>query len=74
MRGGPNELKTRLRATIAKLRGTVEHKNRELHQLRGDIPALVRVINQLNVENEQLRALANDSSDTVIQLPRRNTR
>ena len=73
-RGGPTELETRLRATIAKLRATIENKNQELHQLRADVPALVRVINQLTSENEQLRGQIDHPSDTVVQLTTRKAR
>jgi len=70
-RGGPLELETQLRATISKLRATIDNKNRELNQLRADIPALVRVINQLTMENQQLRDRIVDPSGNVIALPRR---
>lgn len=59
-RGGASELETQLRATIAKLKKTIANKNTELRQLRRDVPALVRVVNQLTLENQQLReALTN---------------
>jgi septal ring factor EnvC (AmiA/AmiB activator) len=70
-RGGPSELETRLRKTIAKLRATIDNKNRELKQLRADVPALVRVINQLMLENEQLRDELAERSDVVIAFPQR---
>jgi chromosome segregation ATPase len=70
-RGGPLELETRLRTTISKLRATIDNKNRELNQLRADVPALVRVINQLTMENQQLRDRIVDPSGNVIPLPRR---
>ena len=70
-RGGPLELETQLRATISKLRATIDNKNRELNQLRADVPALVRVINQLTMENQQLRDRIVDPSGNVIPLPRR---
>jgi AcrR family transcriptional regulator len=54
-RGGPSELETRLRETIAKIKATIQNKNRELNQLRADVPALIRVVNQLSLENHQLR-------------------
>ncbi len=55
-RGGPSEVEARLRKTIAKLRATSENKTGELNQLRADVPALVRVIQQPTIENQQLRA------------------
>jgi hypothetical protein len=43
-RGADNEDEARLRATIARLRKTIDGKNRELAQLRADVPALVRAV------------------------------
>jgi chromosome segregation ATPase len=45
----------RLRATIAQLRKTIASKNKELAQLRADVPALVRAVNQLTLELQQAR-------------------
>jgi septal ring factor EnvC (AmiA/AmiB activator) len=53
--GTDNEDEARLRATIARLRKTIDAKNRELAQLRADVPALVRAVSQLTLENQQLR-------------------
>jgi septal ring factor EnvC (AmiA/AmiB activator) len=53
--GADNEDEVRLRATIARLRKTIDGKNRELAQLRADVPALVRAVSQLTLENQQLR-------------------
>lgn len=72
-RGGPSEDETRLRATIAKLRVTVDNKNRELQRLRADVPALVRVVNQLTLENEQLRDQLAQPADVVIAFPNRRS-
>lgn len=55
-RGGASEDEARLRATIATLRKTIASKNKELAQLRADVPALVRAVNQLTMENQKLRA------------------
>ena len=44
-RGAPSEDETRLRATIARLKKTIEAKNSELAQARADVPALVRAVN-----------------------------
>lgn len=71
-RGGPSEDETRLRATIAKLRA-IDNKNRELQQLRADVPALVRVVNQLTLENEQLRDQLAQPTDVVIAFPKRHS-
>ena len=70
-RGGPSELETRLRKTISKLRVTSDNKTRELSQLRADVPALVRVVNQLTIENQQLRAQLAELPAAVIPIGRR---
>lgn len=54
-RGADNGDEARLRATIAKLRQTIDGKNRELAQLCADVPALVRAVNQLTLELQQAR-------------------
>jgi septal ring factor EnvC (AmiA/AmiB activator) len=54
-RGTDNEDEAGLRATIARLRQAIAAKNKELAQLRTDVPALVRAVNQLTLENQQLR-------------------
>jgi hypothetical protein len=64
-RGGPTELETRLRATIAKQNATIANKNRELRVLRADVPALIRIINQLTLENENFRGLAAGATDVI---------
>ena len=53
--GAASDDEARLRATIARLKKTIEGKNRELAQLRADVPALVRAVSQLTLENQQLR-------------------
>lgn len=65
-RGAPSEVETRLRATITALKKTIANKNAELAQLRADVPALVRAVNQLTLENQELReALANPSAQVI---------
>ena len=54
-RRADNGDEARLRATSAKLRQTIAGKNRELAQLRADVPALVRAVNQLTLELQQAR-------------------
>jgi uncharacterized coiled-coil DUF342 family protein len=54
-RGATQDVEARLHATVVKLKETITNKNKELKQLRADIPALVRTINQLTLENQQLR-------------------
>ena len=70
-RGAPSEDETRLRATIARLKKTIEVKNRELAQARADVPALVRAVNQLTLENQQLRDAQSrrDHSGVVVPFP-----
>jgi seryl-tRNA synthetase len=66
--GADNEDEVRLRATITKLRQTIAGKNRELAQLRADVPALVRAVSQLTLENQQLRD-ARAAGGSVIPFP-----
>jgi hypothetical protein len=70
-RGSENGDETRLRAIIAKLRKTIANNNKELAQLRADVPALVRVVNQLTLENQRLCDMRADSDGNVIPFPRR---
>ena len=70
-RGADNGDEARLRATIAKLKQTIAAKNKELTQIRGDVPALVRVVNQLTLENQQLRDMRADANGNVIPFPGR---
>jgi hypothetical protein len=60
-RGATPDVEIRLRATITTLKKTIAGNNRELAQLRADVPALVRVINQLSAEDLELR--------TQLQMP-----
>jgi septal ring factor EnvC (AmiA/AmiB activator) len=69
-RGAPSQDETRLRATIARLKKTIEAKNSELAQLRADVPALVRAVNQLTLENQQLRdARSRHGRGVVVPFP-----
>jgi septal ring factor EnvC (AmiA/AmiB activator) len=65
-RGADNGDEARLRATIAKLKQTIAAKNKELAQIRADVPALVRVVNQLTLENRQLRDMRSSAEGNVI--------
>lgn len=67
-RGGPSEVEDRLRKTTARLKNTIANKNTELEQLRADVPALVRTINVLTLENQQLRQAREHNLPTVIPL------
>lgn len=70
-RGPANEDEARLRATIARFRKTIATKNKELIQLRTDVPVLVRVVNQLTMENQPLRDTRSGAGDSVIPFPGR---
>lgn len=66
--GGPSEVEDRLRKTIARLKNTIANKNNELEQFRADVPALVRTINVLALENQQLREAREQNLPTVVPL------
>jgi septal ring factor EnvC (AmiA/AmiB activator) len=66
------EIETQLRATIAKLKRTIANKNRELIQFKTDFPALLRAVNQLTLENQQLREALANPHGAVVPFPRTN--
>ncbi|MGP3941874.1 hypothetical protein [Streptomyces sp. 6N106] len=68
-RGSTPDVETRLREKIVKLKETIKNKNEELDQLRADVPALVRAVNQLALENQQLREQLNQPAANVIPFP-----
>jgi len=70
-RGGTSDDEIRLRSTITKLRQTIASKNKELSQLRADVPALVRAVHQLTLENQQLRDMHANPGASVISFPAR---
>ncbi|WP_433520020.1 hypothetical protein ACQP2T_63270 [Nonomuraea sp. CA-143628] len=55
-RGATPDVEVRLRETIRKLKKTIANKNKELAQIREDVPALVRAVHQLTLEKQELRA------------------
>lgn len=65
-RGATPEIEAQLRATVAKLKATIANKNREIAQFRTDFPGLIRVVNQLTLENQQLREAIANPHGTVI--------
>lgn len=67
-RGAASDVEVRLREQIAKLKKTIANKNRELAQIREDVPALVRVVNQLTLENLQLRAALETPPANVVPI------
>ena len=54
-RGATLDVEVRLRAEIAKLKKTIANKNEKLAQLEADVPALVRAVHVLTMENQELR-------------------
>ncbi|MFB4262554.1 hypothetical protein [Nonomuraea sp. GTA35] len=54
-RGAAPDVEVRLRETIKKLKKTIANKNKELAQIKEDVPALVRAVHQLTLENRELR-------------------
>ena len=70
-RGADNGDEARLRATVARLRKTIAGKDKELVQLPADVPALVHVVHQLTLENQQLRDMRASTGGNVISFPRR---
>ncbi|MGW0962213.1 hypothetical protein ACWD4K_25105 [Streptomyces gelaticus] len=73
-RGAAPDVEVRLRQKIVKLKETIANKNEELDQLRTDVPALVRVVNQLTLENQELREALANSNAKVIPIRRRHFR
>ncbi|WAU78296.1 hypothetical protein O1Q96_00145 (plasmid) [Streptomyces sp. Qhu-G9] len=67
-RGAVPDVETRLRAKIVQLKETIANKNEELGRLRVDVPALVRVLNQLAAENEVLREQLQLPTPNVVPL------
>ncbi|GAA3604467.1 hypothetical protein GCM10022419_106490 [Nonomuraea rosea] len=61
----------RLRATITQLKKTIANKNKELAQIREDVPALVRAVHQLTLENQELRAQLERPEPNVTPLRQR---
>ncbi|MEN8656177.1 hypothetical protein ABCR94_37810 [Streptomyces sp. 21So2-11] len=73
-RGATPDAEARLRQKIVKLKETITNKNKELDRLRADVPALVRVVNQLTLENQELRELLANPHPNVIPIQRRQFR
>ncbi|MFB7191864.1 hypothetical protein ACFCZT_42840, partial [Streptomyces sp. NPDC056230] len=64
-RGQPTDVEVRLRKQIVKLKELRSDDKDELAQLRADREALVRVVNQLTLENRQLRQQLTAPSSVV---------
>jgi regulator of replication initiation timing len=72
MRSHPR-FETSLRTAIVKLKDTIANKNKEFKQLRVDVPALVRAVNQLTLGNQQLRERLQRPTSDVIPFPNRQS-
>ncbi|MFJ5894703.1 hypothetical protein ACIQFZ_04360 [Streptomyces sp. NPDC093064] len=68
-RGQPTDVEVRLRKQIVKLKELRAADKDELAQLREDREGLVRVVNQLTLENRQLRQQLTVPSSVVRLLP-----
>ncbi|WP_411576576.1 hypothetical protein [Streptomyces mutabilis] len=68
-RGQPTDVEVRLRRQIVKLKELRADDKDELAQLRADREALVRVVNQLTLENRQIRQQLMAPSSVVRLLP-----
>ncbi|MFI7300714.1 hypothetical protein [Streptomyces sp. NPDC050121] len=68
-RGQPTDAETRLRKQVVRLKELREKDKAELEQLRADVQGLVRVVNQLTLENRQLRGLLSAPDPAVHVLP-----
>ncbi|MFE0790777.1 hypothetical protein ACFW4T_37650 [Streptomyces mutabilis] len=68
-RGQPTDVEVRLRRQIVKLKELRSDDKDELAQLRADREALVRVVNQLTLENRQIRQQLMAPSSVVRLLP-----
>ncbi|MFB7129224.1 hypothetical protein [Kitasatospora sp. NPDC056273] len=73
-RGAVSDSEARQKAEIAKLKRTLAAKNKELGELRGDVQALVRVVDQLTLENQSLRARVVADDPTVVPIGQRPPR
>ncbi|SEH02366.1 hypothetical protein SAMN05444920_12624 [Nonomuraea solani] len=62
----------RLRETIKKLKKTIANKNKELAQIREDVPAQVRAVHQLTLENQELRKQLELPEPNITPLRRRS--
>ncbi len=68
-RGQATDAEQRLRRRVTKLKELREADKAELTRLRADVEALVRTVNQLTLENRQLRRQLTDPDPVVHVLP-----
>lgn len=69
-RGATPDVEVRLRTEIAKLKKTIANKNERLARLDADVPALVRAVHLLTIENQDLREQLTQPHANVIALRR----
>jgi septal ring factor EnvC (AmiA/AmiB activator) len=67
-RGAIPDVEARLRAEITKLKKTIANKNERLAQLEKDVPALVRAVHVLTLENQDLREQFSQPRANVVAL------
>ncbi|MET7686957.1 hypothetical protein ABZT06_03000 [Streptomyces sp. NPDC005483] len=68
-RGQPTDAETQLRKQVVRLKELRTKDKAELEQLRADTEGLVRAVNQLTLENRQLRGLLSTPDPAVRVLP-----
>lgn len=68
-RGQPTDAEARVRKQIVKLKELRDADKAELAELRADREALIRAVNQLTIENRQLRKQLTDPDPVVHVLP-----
>lgn len=72
-RGQPTDAETRLRKQVVRLKELREKDKAELEQLRADVEGLVRVVNELTLENLQLRERLSTPDPVIRIFPLRPT-
>jgi small-conductance mechanosensitive channel len=68
-RGQPTDAEARLRKQVVKLKELRQKDKDELERLRADVQGLVRVVNQLTLENRQLHEQLSSPDPVVRVLP-----
>ncbi|OEJ22974.1 hypothetical protein AR457_37845 [Streptomyces agglomeratus] len=68
-RGQPTDAEARLRKQVLKLKELRQKDKDELERLRVDVEGLVRVVNQLTLENQQLHEQLSSPDPVVRVLP-----
>jgi hypothetical protein len=64
-RGHTTDAETRLRKQVVKLKELRQKDRAELDQLRADVEGLIRTVNQLTLENQQLHEQSRSTTPTV---------